>query len=265
MPRDTSGLIQKKSQSFCPGIFQNQCCLIRARAISCEGGRKFAPPKTNMSLFEQIDQSRVPQHVAIIMDGNGRWAQSQGKERIFGHSNGVESVRASLKAATRAGVKYLTLYAFSTENWARPKEEVEALMNLLVHTIVAEVDELDKNQVRLMAIGDISGLPRPCQEELLKGMDRTAHHSRTTLILALNYSARWDMVNAVKNLLRENADPESLDEKAVSMHLSTRVSTGLRLISTGKTVPSFRTACKSDPDPIGRAEGLATYPARCPR
>ena len=144
-----------------------------------------------MSLADKIEQHRVPSHVAIIMDGNGRWAQSQGRERIFGHFNGVEAVRASLKAARRAGVKYLTLYAFSTENWNRPKEEVEALMNLLVHTIVSEMDELDRNEVRLHAIGDIENLPESCREELKKGIERTSKHTTVNLILALNYSARW--------------------------------------------------------------------------
>ncbi len=161
-------------------------------------------------------------HVAIIMDGNGRWAQSQGKERIFGHFNGVEAVRAALKAATNSGVKYLTLYAFSTENWNRPKEEVEALMNLLVHTIVSEMDELDKNEVRLHAIGDLDNLPKDCREELQKGMDRTAHHTRTNLILALSYSARWEIVNAVKEIVRSGVGEEKIDSDLISAHLSTR-------------------------------------------
>jgi undecaprenyl diphosphate synthase len=174
-----------------------------------------------MSLADQINKNRIPRHVAIIMDGNGRWARSQGKERIFGHFNGVEAVRASLKAATRAGVEYLTLYAFSTENWNRPKEEVEALMNLLVHTIVGEMDELDKNEVRLHAIGDIENLPEECRLELNKGMERTARHNRVNLILALSYSSRWEITNAVKAIVNSGIDAEKIDDKLFSSFLTT--------------------------------------------
>lgn len=174
-----------------------------------------------MSFYDQIDLNRIPQHVAIIMDGNGRWAKSQGKERIFGHFNGVEAVRASLKAATKAGVKYLTLYAFSTENWNRPKEEVEALMNLLVHTIVEEIDELDKNEVRLHTIGDTASLPESCKTELERGMERTAHHSRVNLILALSYSARWEILNAVKQIVSQGIKEENITEEIISKHLTT--------------------------------------------
>lgn len=175
-----------------------------------------------MDYFEQIDPSRVPEHVAIIMDGNGRWAKSHGKERIFGHFNGVDAVRASLKAATRAGVKYLTLYAFSTENWNRPKEEVDALMKLLVQTIINEIDELDKNEVRLHAIGDIPNLPDACRHELIEGMARTAHNDRINLVLALNYSARWEMTNAIKEIIRAGIPAEKIDSSTVSAYLSTR-------------------------------------------
>lgn len=174
-----------------------------------------------MSCFDNIVPSIVPQHVAIIMDGNGRWAQSQGKDRIFGHFNGVEAVRASLKAATRAGVKYLTLYAFSTENWRRPKEEVDALMNLLVHTIVGEIDELDKNEVRLHAIGDIENLPAACAAELQRGIERTQKHARINLVLALNYSARWELVNAVKSIVDAGIKTSEITEELVTNHLST--------------------------------------------
>ena len=142
-----------------------------------------------MSYFDQIDKENVPQHVAIIMDGNGRWAKSQGKERIFGHFNGVEAVRASVKAATKAGVKFLTLYAFSTENWNRPKEEVDALMELLVSTISMETPNLNKKGVRLQAIGDIKSLPESCQNELQESIDITSNNNTVTLILALSYSS----------------------------------------------------------------------------
>lgn len=175
-----------------------------------------------MELFDQIDLSRVPEHVAIIMDGNGRWAKSQGRERIFGHFNGVEAVRASLKAATRSGVRYLTLYAFSTENWNRPKEEVDALMNLLVQTIVGEVDDLDRNEVRLHAIGDLENLPDACRSELFGAMERTRDNERVNLILALNYSARWEMTHAVKEIVASGIPASRITSQVISDHLSTR-------------------------------------------
>ncbi|MCC6600379.1 MAG: isoprenyl transferase [Crocinitomicaceae bacterium] len=175
-----------------------------------------------MSYFEQIDKEKLPSHVAIIMDGNGRWAKSHGQERIFGHFNGVEAVRASLKAATRAGIPYLTLYAFSTENWNRPKEEVEALMNLLVETIINEIDELDRNGVRLCAIGDTDQLPDACRTQLFRGIERTRSNAKVSLILALNYSARWEIVNAVKTIGRSGISEEKIDADLVSNSLTTR-------------------------------------------
>jgi undecaprenyl diphosphate synthase len=174
-----------------------------------------------MSLLEKIDKSRVPRHVAIIMDGNGRWAKNQGKERIFGHSHGVESVRAALKAATRSGVEFLTLYAFSTENWNRPKEEVDALMNLLVQTIVGELPELDENQVRLHAIGDLDKLPPDCHSELKRAIQHTSQHNRVNLILALNYSARWEIINAVKRVVAEGYKKDDIDDDLFASKLST--------------------------------------------
>jgi undecaprenyl diphosphate synthase len=155
------------------------------------------------------------------MDGNGRWAKSQGRERIFGHSHGVESVRASLKAATKSGVEYLTLYAFSTENWNRPKEEVDALMNLLVQTIVGELDELDENQVRLHAIGDLKNLPPDCQQELQRAIEHTSQHNRVNLILALNYSARWEITNAVKQLIEAGTTADAVTDELFASKLST--------------------------------------------
>ncbi|MEY3399299.1 MAG: hypothetical protein RL220_1893 [Bacteroidota bacterium] len=174
-----------------------------------------------MSFLEQIDPNRIPRHVAIIMDGNGRWAKSQGRERIFGHFNGVEAVRASLKAATRLGCKYLTLYAFSTENWNRPRHEVEALMNLLVQTVVSEVDELDKNEVRLAAIGDLESLPESCRHELQRGIERTAHHDRIHLVLALSYSGRDEIVKAVKSIVKSGIPAEEINSEVISNHLAT--------------------------------------------
>jgi undecaprenyl diphosphate synthase len=174
-----------------------------------------------MSLLDTIDKSRVPRHVAIIMDGNGRWAKSQGKERIFGHSHGVDSVRAALEAATRSGVEYLTLYAFSTENWNRPKEEVDALMNLLVQTIVGELPELDANEVRLHAIGDLEKLPADCHSELKRAIDHTAKHTRVNLILALNYSARWEITHAVKSIIAEGIQADDITDELFASKLST--------------------------------------------
>jgi undecaprenyl diphosphate synthase len=175
-----------------------------------------------MSYFDQIDKENVPRHVAIIMDGNGRWAKSQGKERIFGHFNGVEAVRASVKAATKAGVKYLTLYAFSTENWNRPKEEVDALMNLLVHTIVEEIEELNKNEVRLHTIGDTQSLPESCQLELKNGMERTAQNDRLNLILALSYSARWELTEAIKKIISEKINASQITDALIDSYLTTK-------------------------------------------
>jgi undecaprenyl diphosphate synthase len=174
------------------------------------------------SLLHQIDPENVPQHVAVIMDGNGRWAKSQGRERIYGHFNGVEAVRATLKAAANSGVKYLTLYAFSTENWNRPKEEVEALMNLLVHTIVSEMEELNKNGVRMHAIGDIDNLPGNCREELLRGMELTKNNKSVNLILALSYSSRWEIINAIREIVRSGVKEELIDDDLLSAHLNTR-------------------------------------------
>jgi len=173
------------------------------------------------SLFDQIDHNNVPQHAAIIMDGNGRWAKSHGKERIFGHFNGVEAVRAAIKAATRCGVKYLTLYAFSTENWSRPKEEVEALMNLLVNTIVNELDELHQNNVRLLTIGDVENLPQDCILELENGKERTKSNTSLNLVLALNYSSRWELANAIQTMIKDNVNHEDVDAEMISSYLTT--------------------------------------------
>ena len=143
-----------------------------------------------MDLFKQIDFSNIPEHIAVIMDGNGRWAEQQGHERLYGHNYGVESVREVLKGAKELKVKYLTLYAFSTENWSRPKEEVEGLMDLLIRTIAGEVDELNSKGIRLMTIGDTEGLPEGCRNELKRAIEITSHNTETSLILALNYYFR---------------------------------------------------------------------------
>lgn len=179
-----------------------------------------------MSLKEAIKTGNIPQHVAIIMDGNGRWAKQKGEERVVGHISGVESVREALKAATESGVKYLTLYAFSTENWNRPKEEVDALMDLLVNTIAREFSKLDENDVRLRAIGDLDRLPVSCKEALQNAIDKTKNNTTINLILALNYSARWEITKAVKVIAEKVKngllDSDSISEQTVSDHLSTK-------------------------------------------
>jgi len=151
-----------------------------------------------MSLLSQINTNKCPKHIAIIMDGNGRWAKQQGQERLFGHANGVEAVREVLEACREINVKYLTLYVFSTENWGRPKEEVDGLMQLLVNTIANEIEELNDNNVRLRSIGDRTKLPEPCRKELNTAIEATKHNRSIDLILALNYSARWEILNATK-------------------------------------------------------------------
>ena len=179
-----------------------------------------------MDLLQQIDLNNTPEHVAIIMDGNGRWAKKQGQERLFGHNFGVESVREVLKAAKELKVKYLTLYAFSTENWSRPKDEVDGLMDLLVRTIAGEVDELNKSSVLLKSIGDIEGLPESCKEELRIAQEKTAHNSEITLILALNYSARWELVNATKKIAEKieagDLKPKEINEEVINAELCTK-------------------------------------------
>lgn len=172
-----------------------------------------------------LDKNNIPKHVAIIMDGNGRWAKQKGEMRIFGHTNGVESVRESLTAAAEIGVKYLTLYAFSTENWNRPKEEVAALMDLLVKAIYDEVEELNEKGVRLETIGNTSILPVSCREALAKAKDKTKDNNKITLILALSYSSRWEIAQAVKTMAEESIsgklDVETINEDLISSYLST--------------------------------------------
>ncbi len=178
-----------------------------------------------MSLKEKIDQSKLPQHIAIIMDGNGRWAKRQGEDRIFGHENGVKSVRDAVEAAAEIGVKYLTLYAFSTENWNRPQEEVYALMKLLVHTINAETATLNKNNIRLQAIGDLNSLPKDCYDELQEAITNTAGNSRMTLVLALSYSSRWEIINAMKQIAldieNKKLSAAEISEETIQKHLCT--------------------------------------------
>ena len=155
------------------------------------------------SFKEQIDKTRLPKHVAVIMDGNGRWAKERGYNRIFGHQNGVKSVREVTEAAAEIGINYLTLYAFSTENWERPQNEVDALMELLIETIEKETPTLNKNNVRLIAIGDLKRLPCKLEEKLQRCIDGTSTNTGLSLVLALSYSARWEIINAVKNIVKD--------------------------------------------------------------
>jgi undecaprenyl diphosphate synthase len=174
---------------------------------------------------EQIDQNRIPQHIAIIMDGNGRWAKNQGAARIFGHRNAIKAVREATEGCAELGVKYLTLYAFSTENWERPKAEVEALMQLLVHTIADEVPTLSKNNVKLDTIGDTSSLPKSCQRELREAIEKTKNNTGLNLILALAYSGKWDLMQATRQIAQKVQNGElSLDqisETLINNHLDT--------------------------------------------
>lgn len=166
-----------------------------------------------MGFKEQIDISRLPEHIAIIMDGNGRWAKNQGKFRSFGHESGVISVKDIVEGCADIGVKYLTIYAFSTENWNRPIDEVNALMELLIFTINNEIDTLNKNNIRLNAIGDIASLPQKCIDDLKSAMDKTAGNTTCTLTLALSYSAKWEILEAAKKIaLMVKEEKISIDE-----------------------------------------------------
>lgn len=151
-------------------------------------------------LPDKIDKSHLPRHIAIIMDGNGRWAKDQGQDRLYGHLHGVESVRDIVEACAELGIGYLTLYAFSTENWDRPEEEVIGLMELLVNTIRDEVETLKKNNIRLHMIGDVNMLPEHARNELSEALDITKENNGLRLIMALSYSGRWELLNAVKNI-----------------------------------------------------------------
>ena len=151
-------------------------------------------------LIENIIPEKIPKHIAIIMDGNGRWANEKGQDRLFGHVSGVESVRETVKTGIELGVSYLTLYAFSTENWKRPKEEVDGIMDLLITSIANEIEEFNKNGVRLLTIGEINDLPKQCAKSLNNAIELTKENSKLTLILALNYSAKWEINQALKKI-----------------------------------------------------------------
>ncbi len=178
-----------------------------------------------MDYKSQIDKERLPRHIAIIMDGNGRWAKKQGLARMFGHRQGVETVHNITVAATKLGIEYLTLYTFSTENWNRPKEEVDALMTLLVDTIAKETPTLMENNVRLETIGDINRLPEGTKQKFLGCIEQTSHNTGLTMVLALSYSARWEITEAMREAVRraQNGElrAEEVNEQLVSSLMTT--------------------------------------------
>jgi undecaprenyl diphosphate synthase len=176
--------------------------------------------------LEHIDTSRIPTHVAIIMDGNGRWAKQCGKNRLFGHQNAITAIRQSTEFAAELGIKYLTLYAFSTENWCRPEEEVQGLMNLLITTIEAETPTLNKNNVRLLSIGDTNRLHKDAKLRLEKCIETTSSNTGLSLVLALSYSSRWEIIEATKQIAQQikmnQLSEDDITEELFSNYLTTR-------------------------------------------
>lgn len=176
-------------------------------------------------LKEKIDITRLPSHIAIIMDGNGRWAKEKGQDRLFGHFHGVESVRDIVEGSAELGIRYLTLYAFSTENWDRPENEVTGLMELLVQTIRKETESLNKNNIRLHVIGDLTMMPKDAIDELNESISITSGNTGLNLIMALSYSSRWEILNAVKHLARDVKkgilDPETISQSTFQQYLCT--------------------------------------------
>ncbi|NKI25620.1 isoprenyl transferase [Arenibacter sp. 6A1] len=178
-----------------------------------------------MNTIEELNIEKLPEHIAIIMDGNGRWAKQKGKLRVFGHEQGVKTVRSTVESSAKIGIKYLTLYTFSTENWNRPKLEVETLMRILVSSLKKELITLNKNNIRLNTIGDIASLPKRAHKELLDVMAKTSQNTGMTLTLALSYGAREELKNAVKQIslkVKNNIiSPENIDETIINNHLYT--------------------------------------------
>jgi undecaprenyl diphosphate synthase len=178
-----------------------------------------------MTFREQINPDRLPAHVAIIMDGNGRWAKQRGMDRVFGHQQGVSAVRQVIEAAAEIGIKYLTLYAFSTENWGRPDEEVSALMSIMVQSLNNETDTLMKNNIRLTAIGDTGRLADDVRERLMETVKITSGSTGLTLVVAMSYSSRWEIMEAARKLAGEivkgTIDPDTLDEQGFGKYLTT--------------------------------------------
>jgi undecaprenyl diphosphate synthase len=178
-----------------------------------------------MSLKEKLNPEKLPRHIAIIMDGNGRWAKEKGEDRLYGHYNGVESVRNIVEGCAELSIEYLTLYAFSTENWDRPRDEVTGLMELLIETIKQEVSTLNKNNIRLHVIGNVEMLPLPAQKELDEAAEATKSNTGLNLIMALSYSSRWEIIHAIKKIAVEikeqKLDPEEITNSLFEQHLCT--------------------------------------------
>ena len=179
-----------------------------------------------MSIKDKLNKNQIPQHIAIIMDGNGRWASKHRKARIYGHEHGVQSVRSVVEGAGEVGVKHLTLYAFSTENWARPKEEVNALMALLVHAIEQESEDLDKNNVKLGVIGDTNQFPEDVRAKLFRCIEKLESNTGLNLILALSYSSKWEITEAVRSIASDVKNgiiqPENINKELFDTYLSTK-------------------------------------------
>ncbi|HBJ76620.1 MAG TPA: isoprenyl transferase [Porphyromonadaceae bacterium] len=173
-------------------------------------------------LVEEVAKGRVPQHIAIIMDGNGRWAKERGKLRTEGHIEAIPSIRKIVETCVEVGVKYLTLYAFSTENWNRPKEEVDTLMKLFVQSIDKELPELKREGVRTHFIGDLQRLPQICQEKLFSAMEDTKNNDRLVVTIALSYSSQWEIIKAIQDIVKEGIEVNSIDKECFEEHLSTR-------------------------------------------
>jgi len=176
-------------------------------------------------VIDELKKNYIPRHVAVIMDGNGRWAELHGNDRIFGHKQGVDAVRSIVEGAGESGIEYLTLYAFSTENWDRPKEEVNALMSLLVHAIVQETDNLNEKNVKMLAIGDLTSLPADVQSKLAEAVQTTSFNTGLNLVLALSYSGRWEILEAVRKIVAKvqhgELNESQINECVFSAHLST--------------------------------------------
>lgn len=176
-------------------------------------------------MVQNIDRSNIPSHIAIIMDGNGRWAVEKGQDRIYGHQNAIDAVRSVIEGAGEIGVKYLTLFSFSTENWNRPKYEVDALMSLFVKCIDSEMNNLMENKVRLLAIGDLSSLPEDCQSELNDAIDQTKNNTGLSVVLALSYSSRNEITHSMKVIAEKVKNnilqPDDINEDTISQHIYT--------------------------------------------
>ena len=170
----------------------------------------------------ELDKKNLPKHIAITMDGNGRWAKAKGKNRIFGHKNGVTAVRETVESAVENNIEFLTLYAFSTENWLRPKLEVNSLMNLLVSSIINETKTLMNNDIKLMAIGDINKIPKTAKNKLDSVIEKTKNNSKMSLILAISYSGRWEILNAVQKIIKNNIDVNEINEHLFEQYLDTK-------------------------------------------